>query len=85
MPRVYISKRAEKELARLPAHVRRRFETAIDALQADEPRQVDLKPLEGTRAMWRLRVGEYRGIFEWKADGLWFTHFAHRSKMYRGF
>jgi mRNA interferase RelE/StbE len=82
--RVQLTRSAEKEWARLPGAVRSRFVEAIDAL-AQDPRKarpgVDIKRLRGTKGTWRLRVGEYRGIYELEEGVVVFTRFAHRSKV----
>ncbi len=85
MARVLISRSAERELARLPKDVQRRFAEALDKLEKD-PRPMpglDIKPLRGMKGAWRLRVGSYRGIFEMGEDGLRFTRFGHRKDIYR--
>ena len=87
MPRfaIEIKKSAEKELARLPKRERARFVQPINAL-ADDPLRprsgVDIKRLKGTRALYRLRVGDYRGIYEIEGARVIFTRFGHRSKIY---
>lgn len=60
-----------------------RFRSAIDALAEQWPvTRLDVKRLHGSDA-WRLRVGEYRAVFQ-PVDGmLVFTRFAHRSQVYR--
>lgn len=83
--RVEFTKSASKEFARLPRDVMERFATAIDAVAA-APRRAragaDVKKLRGTKATWRLRVGDWRGIYEVEGDAVVFTRFAHRSKVY---
>ncbi len=85
MVRVLISRSAERELARLPQDVQRRFAEALDELERDpRPRPgLDIKPLRGMKGAWRLRVGSYRGIFEMGEDELRFTRFGHRKDVYR--
>ena len=83
--RVQLTRSAEKELGKLPAGVVRRFVEAIDAV-AEEPRKarpgVDIKRLKGTKSTWRLRVGDYRGIYEIEGATVVFTRFAHRARVY---
>ncbi len=85
MVRILISRSAERELARLPRDVRRRFAQALDELEKDpRPRPgLDIKPLRGMRGAWRLRVGSYRGIFEVAKGELRFTRFGLRKDIYR--
>jgi len=78
--RIELTASAAREFAKLPPATQSRFVEAIDALAAGG--RADVKKLKGTRSTWRLRVGEYRGIFEKEADRAVFTRFAHRSKVY---
>ena len=56
------SKRAERELSRLPD---RQFERVTEAIRglADEPRPRTSKKLRSPTPRWRLRVGQYRVIY----------------------
>ncbi|HLB68384.1 MAG TPA: type II toxin-antitoxin system RelE/ParE family toxin [Thermoplasmata archaeon] len=58
---------------------------AFEAL-AEEPSRagpgLDVKPLRGVKATWRLRVGDYRGIYEVEPGKVRFTRFGHRSNVY---
>ncbi len=85
MVRILIGRSAERELARLPREVQRRFAEAFEQLETDpRPRPgLDIKPLRGMKGAWRLRVGSYRGIFEMAGDELRFTRFGHRKDVYR--
>ncbi|MCI4346603.1 MAG: type II toxin-antitoxin system RelE/ParE family toxin, partial [Thermoplasmata archaeon] len=58
---------------------------AIELLRENpaKPRPgLDIRPLKGLRGMWRLRVGEFRGIYEREGSVLTFTRFADRSHVY---
>ena len=59
---VTIDRDARKTLARLPGTAYRRILAAITAL-ADDPRPHDCKKLVD-RPGWRIRVGNYRVIYE---------------------
>ena len=55
---------AARELRRAHAVARRRLTSRIDALAAD-PRPRGVKPLKGPlKGLWRVRVGDYRIIYE---------------------
>lgn len=54
---------AMKELAGLNPSIGRRIKEKIDAL-ADNPRPSGAKKLKGRSAAWRVRVGDYRVIYE---------------------
>ena len=59
---VLILRRVQKELARLPAGEYERMRDAIAAL-GQEPRPAGCRKLAG-REGWRIRVGDYRAIYE---------------------
>ena len=54
---------ARKQLERLPNRIRRTVAAKIDGL-ASNPRPQMAKPLKGTDDLWRLRVGDYRVIYQ---------------------
>jgi mRNA interferase RelE/StbE len=61
--RVTFARSAEKELAKLrPPTVTRVFRK-IEAL-AEEPRPSGCTKLSGSDALWRIRIGDYRVIYE---------------------
>ena len=60
---VLITRSAEKQLKRLPAQIQRRVAAVILSLSI-EPRPYGSKKLTGTLASYRLRVGDYRVIYE---------------------
>ncbi len=82
---VFLKPSAEREFRRLPREIQVRFAKAFEAL-AEEPTRarpgLDVKPLRGVKATWRLRVGDYRGIFEVEPGKVRFTRFGHRSNVY---
>jgi mRNA-degrading endonuclease RelE of RelBE toxin-antitoxin system len=83
--RVQLTRSAEKELRRLPKQVVERFGEALDQIAQDpvSPRAgIDIRKLRWTRATWRLRWGDHRGIYEIEGKSVVFTRFAHRSKVY---
>lgn len=63
MYRVVVERSAEKDLRRLPLDVRSRVVDALRRL-ADDPRPVGSRKLAGTKHDWRIRVGDYRVIYE---------------------
>ena len=79
---VELTKSAFREFRDLPPAIQGRFRAAIDALAEQWPvTRIDIKRLQGSEA-WRLRVGQYRAVFQAAGDALVFTRFAHRSKVY---
>ncbi len=54
---------ARRELAALPVAVRKRIDACIVSL-ADNPRPSGVKALQGQKGLLRLRVGDYRIIYQ---------------------
>jgi mRNA interferase RelE/StbE len=62
MYQVVISNKAEKALLKLTSTVYARMVSALNKLALD-PRPAGCKKLKGREA-WRIRVGDYRAIYE---------------------
>ena len=80
---VSILRRAQKELAQLPAGAYERVRDAIFAL-AQNPRPAGCLKLTG-RDGWRLRIGKYRIIYEIddNQQNIIVLHIGHRRDVYR--
>ena len=63
MYRVVVERSVEKDLRRLPLDVRFRVADTLHSL-ANDPRPVGSRKLAGTKNDWRIRVGNYRVIYE---------------------
>jgi mRNA interferase RelE/StbE len=62
--RIVVSRSAEKDLKRLSTSIFKRVAVKIDTL-AENPRPSGSKKLKGTQdELWRIRVGDYRIIYE---------------------
>lgn len=61
--RIEFKKSAQKEITDLPKRMQRRVVSAIKAL-ADEPRPKTVRKLVGGENYYRLRVGEYRIVYQ---------------------
>jgi mRNA interferase RelE/StbE len=59
---VVISKRAEKDLHKLPDAVLEKIVPALIALE-ENPRPAGCKKLKGYTDLWRIRIGDYRAIY----------------------
>ena len=84
MYRVIVEPSAEKDLRRLPLDVRSRVADALHGLITN-PRRAGSRKLAGTRHGWRIRVGNYRIIYE-VADAAKIVRvyrIRHRRKTYR--
>ncbi len=82
--RVEVKKSAVKEIAALPKRDRRRVVRAIDAL-ADDPRPDGVRKLTGAEDAYRIRVGDYRIVYQIVDDVLivLVVRVAHRKDIYR--
>ena len=84
MYRVLLERSAEKDLSRLSSDVHYRVIKAIKGL-AENPRPPGCRKLAGTQNDWRIRVGDYRVIYE-TADQIRIVRInrvRHRSEAYR--
>ena len=63
MYRVIVEHSAEKDLKRLSSEVRARVTPSILAL-ATNPRPAGCRKLAGSKSDWRIRVGDYRVVYE---------------------
>ncbi len=81
---IEFSHRAAKAYRALPEDVRRRIEPRIDAL-AENPRPRGARKIEGEEAAYRVRVGDYRIVYE-VHDRVWTVivmNVGHRRDVYR--
>jgi len=76
---------ASRDLRRLDSPIRRRILDAIEALAAN-PRPTSATALGSGEGWWRLRVGDYRVIYEPQDDRLviLIIRVGHRREVYRG-
>jgi len=75
---------AERQLYRLPEAVQPRIVRAAEAL-ANAPRPPGTRKLEGSRGRWRIRVGDYRIVYEIREEALLVlvVRVGHRRDVYR--
>ena len=81
---VDFSKVARKQFNKLPSDVQERIETKINNL-AIEPRPNGVKKIQGEENSYRIRVGDYRVVYEIFDDILLVTviRVKHRSQVYQ--
>jgi mRNA interferase RelE/StbE len=82
--RVLLERAAEKDLSRLSSEIHARVIAAIQAL-ANNPRPPGCRKLAGSKHDWRIRVGDYRVIYE-IADAIRVVRVnrvRHRREVYR--
>jgi mRNA interferase RelE/StbE len=63
MYRVLLERGAEKDLSRLSSEIHHRVIVAIQTL-ANNPRLPGCRKLAGSKNDWRIRVGDYRVVYE---------------------
>jgi mRNA interferase RelE/StbE len=82
--RIQLSKRVRKQLDSLPSSVFERVDVHITALR-DDPRPNGAKKLKGFQRMYRVRVGEYRIVYELDdtAQEVRLVDVDHRKDVYR--
>ena len=81
---VEFSPAAEREYGKLARGIQLRLRPRIDAL-ADAPRPAGAKKLKGAGELWRIRVGDYRIVYEVRDRTLLVlvVRVAHRRQVYR--
>ncbi len=81
---IKIKRSAAKEIAALPKRDRRRVVSAIEAL-ADDPRPEDARKLTNIENAYRIRVGDYRVVYQIVDNILtvFIVCAGHRKDMYR--
>ena len=81
---VKFSNSAKKQFRKLPLDVQERIQTKINDL-AVKPRPNGVKKLKGEENSYRIRVDDYRVVYEIKDDVLIVTvvRVKHRSEVYK--
>lgn len=74
------SNRAGKAISRLDSSTKKRIRAALEALPNG-----DVKPLRGSPGTYRLRVGDYRVIFQYiGSDVILVSKVGPRGEIYKG-
>lgn len=75
---------AARSLRKLPRDIAARIKKATEALR-ENPRPPGIKPLSGERGFWRIRIGDYRVIYEIRDNELLVlvVRVAHRREVYQ--
>ncbi|MEH2192988.1 MAG: type II toxin-antitoxin system RelE/ParE family toxin [Nostoc sp.] len=84
MYQIEFTKGAIKQLNKLPINIKERIDVRILDL-ATEPRPDGVKKIKGDENSYRIRVGDYRIIYEIYDDILLISvvKVGHRSKIYK--
>ena len=82
--RIVVTATASKEFKRLDPQIQARVKTVLGALK-EEPRPSGVKKLSGRDMDWRVRLGEYRILYEIDDSERRVTvwRIVHRSSAYR--
>lgn len=81
---IEFSQQAEKQFEALPQQLQLRLQLRIDAL-AEDPRPPGVKKLKQAENQYRIRVGDYRIVYEIQ-DAILLVillRIGHRSEIYR--
>lgn len=81
---VIVAAPAARDLRKLPEDARRRIGRRIDALAGD-PRPHGVRQLKGLPELYRVRIGEYRAIYQIQDRELLVlvVQVRHRREVYR--
>ena len=74
--------RAERDFRALDGSIRKRIARRIDAL-AQNPYPAGIKKLAGDEQIYRLRVGDYRILYQVKGRALLIVGIGQRREFYR--
>ncbi|OGQ04257.1 MAG: plasmid stabilization protein [Deltaproteobacteria bacterium RIFCSPLOWO2_01_FULL_45_74] len=81
---VYLEKAAQKDLDKLPKN---RFDQIISKIKSlsDNPRPTGCRKITGSQNDWRIRIGDYRVVYEIddKAKAVRVMRARHRREVYR--
>ncbi len=82
---IIIKPAAEKSLDKIPKSSRSRLADALEKLR-DNPRPPGVIKMSGVENLWRIRIGDYRVVYEIHDDRLivLVLRVAHRKDVYRG-
>ena len=82
--RIEFTPRAERDFKSLDGSIRGRIKQRIDSL-AENPYPSGIKKIEGEDELYRLRVGEYRILYQVKRKILLvlIVRIGHRREVYR--
>ncbi|MGB3203883.1 MAG: type II toxin-antitoxin system RelE/ParE family toxin [Crinalium sp.] len=81
---IELTKGALKQLKKLPTDIRERIDLKIQEL-AVNPRPDGVKKIEGDLSLYRIRIGDYRVIYQIQDDVLLVivVKVKHRREVYR--
>jgi mRNA interferase RelE/StbE len=80
-----VSSRAQKQLSKIPSNYAAAIHTSLNKL-IEEDVVMDIKKMQGEESTYRLRIGNYRVIFEHhkKTILILVIEIGHRKDIYKG-
>jgi mRNA interferase RelE/StbE len=82
--KIFFKSSADRQLRRLPEALQRRIVGEV-AMLSHDPRPKGVVKLAGCENLWRIRIGDYRVVYEIQEDRLvvLVLRVAHRKDVYR--
>jgi mRNA interferase RelE/StbE len=81
---VLLERRAQRDIKKLPTEAFHRIIPSVKAL-AEDPKPPGCRKIAGSKNDWRIRIGEYRVIYEIDehAEAVKVMRVRHRKEVYR--
>ena len=82
--RIFYHEEVEADLAQIPGNLRKRIRTAIEKRLQTAPDQYGERLVKDLSGLWKLRVGDYRLVFDLdpKAGTVTVWTIRHRKQVY---
>lgn len=71
-----------EDLAELPANIRARIIRAVESRLATEPRRYGVRLSQSLGGLWKIRVGDYRIVYEIEEKKVTVWAIRHRKDVY---
>jgi mRNA interferase RelE/StbE len=72
----------EEDLPQIPVNLRRRIVRAIESRLGTEPSKYGVRLRRSLQGLWKLRVGDYRVVFELQNERVRVWAIVHRKRVY---
>ena len=72
-----------EDLVELPANIRARIIRAIESKLATEPTRYGVRLRQSLGGLWKIRVGDYRIVYEIEGEKVTVWTIRHRQDVYR--
>ena len=73
----------EEDLTELPANIRARIIRAIESRLTGEPTRYGVRLSQSLGGLWKIRVGDYRIVYEIEEEKVTVWAIRHRKDVYR--